>query len=349
MYQVIRSILVALSENDAEKAHDIALRWGARIQHVAPLLNLIAYLCEEQKYNKPYELCGLTLRNRVGIAAGVDKQGDIPLLLQAFGAGFITVGTVLPYLQVGQPRPRIFRLPEDDALINRMGFNSVGAFEVRGRLSSVRSKIRVPLFISISKMKETPLESAVDDFIQAMATLWDMADAFTLCVSSPNTPGLRELQKDRYLLNLVKTAVSNAAAIATRRREPAKPIFVKWAPFPDLELGEVKPMLDDCKEGGASGLVLANTRMSRPPHLYSTHRNEVGGLSGDPIYLDMLRLIEEVRKLDEKIPIIAAGGINTGARAQRAIQVGANAVKFNTGLIYRGPGLIRQSKLAVAK
>lgn len=347
MYKcVIRPILFALSQDDAEKAHELAVRASKKIQQSDVLLELIALICRAHSNNKPYTMCGITFPNRVGIAAGVDKNGQMLRLLQAFGPGFLTVGSVLPFRQDGNPRPRIFRLPQEQAIINRLGFNGQGALMVKENLLAVKPKLNVPVSLSLGKMKETPLDRASVDYIETMLELWRLAEMFVLCISSPNTPGLRELQKEGYLRRFIRSVVTAEQQHAARRVKPSKPIFVKWAP--DVEDADIEQMLADCKEGGASGLVISNTTLSRPLHGYEGFTKEAGGLSGDPVYHMMMGLLKKVRKLDSAYPIIAVGGIASGIKAKRVIDAGANLVKFNTGLIYRGSALVREAKAALA-
>lgn len=347
MYKsVIRPILFALSKEDAEKAHELAVRASKKIQRSDFLLELIALICHARSNNKPYTMCGITFPNRVGVAAGVDKNGEMLRLLQAFGPGFLTVGSVLPYAQSGNPRPRIFRLPEEQALINRLGFNGQGSLRVHANLAAAKPHLTVPISLSLGKMKDTPLEHASRDYIQTMGELWGLAEMFVLCISSPNTPGLRELQKERYLRKFIQDVVTAETYFARQRDQTSKPIFVKWTP--DVEDDDIEQMLADCKEGGASGLVISNTTLSRPLRGYNDFTMEAGGLSGDPVFQLMWRLLYKVRRLDSTFPIIAVGGITDGIKARWVIDAGANLVKSNTGLIYRGPTLIREAKAALA-
>ena len=345
MYDFVRAVLIALSNGDDEKIDEIALRWGHNIQNSQLLLKLIARQCGAGLDNKPTRVAGIDFPNQVGTAAGVDKDGQIPLLLQAFGPGFITVGTVLPRYQPGNPRPRVFRVEEHNALINALGFNGSGSKLVNARLSHAWPHLKVPVIVSLGKMKDTPLERAADDYIGTMVQVWPHARAFTLCVSSPNTPGLRELQKAGYLRDLVYVVVEKVKSIQNGQG-PFKPVFVKFAP--DIDDTDVEQMIDDCKSGGASGVVLANTTVSREAIQGHVHADKPGGLSGDPVYWRMLDLVRMVRKIDNTFPIIAVGGISNATRAKRVIDAGADLIKVNTPLRYQGPRVIRKLKRALA-
>ncbi len=337
MYRtVVQPILFALSEGDAEKASELVRRVARTMQRLPALLRLISFMYEARNNRYPTKVCGIPFPNRIGLAAGLDKNADMILFMQALGFGFIEVGSVLPYPQPGNPRPRLFRLPEHKALINRMGFNSEGAAAVEQNLRKLRSRLEIPLIISLGKMKGTPLDDAAQDYTTVTRRLWEYGAAFTANVSSPNTPDLRKLQGKEYLESLIRAV---AGAATTSNQIVAKPVFVKIAP--DLSPQELEDTYAAAMGGGARGFIISNTTVTRPfgpsmPRMAA----ETGGLSGPPVFPLMLEKLQELRRLDENVPIVAVGGINSRDRGQEAFDKGATLIQILTGLVYEGPQLI---------
>ncbi len=332
---------------DAEAVHERVLSALAAISRSPMLTQALAVAMSAAgaaEAATSTELFGLRFPNPVGLAAGFDKNAVAVPALAALGFGFIEVGTVTRWAQPGNPRPRLFRLPEDAALINRMGFNNAGAEVVAARLARQRG-IAVPLGISLGKSKATPLDDAVADYLGSLDTLYPYGDYFAVNVSSPNTPGLRALQ-ERQRLDALLAALQ--AALRTHAgaegRAAPKPLLVKVAP--DLDDAALDEVLDVCLAREVSGLIAVNTTVARdgvsaatPPSL----REEPGGLSGRPL---LARALAVVRRLaarsDARLPLIGCGGISTAEDAQRMLDAGAALVQLYTGFIYEGPTLPRR-------
>ena len=323
----VRPLLFSLNP---ETAHHVAMRLLGRASHFD--ITLRALRCF-QPASKPTTLFGLSFPNPVGLAAGLDKNGIALPAWAALGFGFIEIGTVTAKAQPGNPKPRIFRLPEQQALINRLGFNNDGADAIARRLGALRESGRwpaVPVGINIGKSRTTPLEKATDDYLYSFRVLRDFADYITLNISSPNTPGLRELQEPQKLSELLN-AIGNEAGTLP------KPLVVKISP--DLSGAELKAILAVCEENGVSGIIATNTTLdhsSIPPQL-----DQEGGLSGAPLRDKSTALVREINARST-IPVIASGGIFDAESAQEKFQAGAQLIQLYTGLVYRGPGLIRE-------
>jgi dihydroorotate dehydrogenase len=276
---------------------------------------------------------GLTFPNPIGLAAGLDKNGVALPAWAALGFGFIEIGTVTAKAQPGNPKPRIFRLPQQRALINRLGFNNDGAEVIANRLSALRKSGRwpaVPVGINIGKSKATPLEQATADYLYSFRLLQNLGDYVTLNVSSPNTPGLRDLQEPEKLSELL-SAISKEAG-TTR-----KPLFVKLSP--DLSDPELNAVLAVCEQNDVSGIIATNTTLdhsSIPPQL-----DQPGGLSGAPLRAKSTELVREIAARSP-IPVIASGGIFDAESAREKIQAGAVLIQLYTGFVYRGPKLLRE-------
>lgn len=281
-------------------------------------------------------VCGIRFPHPVGLAAGFDKAGRALGAWPALGFGFVEVGTVTAVPQPGNPRPRLFRLPEDDALINRLGFNSPGAEAVARRLALLRASPRpypVPLAVNIGRSRAVPPERALDDHLACFDRVQPHADFVVLNVSSPNTPGLRALQKRNQLLPLLD-------ALARRNRELGpKPLFVKVAP--DLDDADLES-LAEAVLGRASGIVATNTTVSREG-LRSPARREEGGVSGRPLREQATRVLRTLYRLTRgALPLVGVGGIFTARDAYERIKAGASLVEVYTGFVYEGPGLPRR-------
>jgi len=275
----------------------------------------------------------LTFPNPIGLAAGLDKNGVALPAWAALGFGFIEIGTVTATAQPGNPRPRIFRLPEQQALINRLGFNNDGADAIAKRLRKLRDSGRwpsVPVGINIGKSRTTPLERATDDYLYSFRLLRDFADYITLNVSSPNTPGLRELQEPAALSRLLH-------AIHSQPGPATKPVLVKISP--DLSPAELEAVLATCEENGVAGIIATNTTLdhsSIPRGL-----DKEGGLSGAPLRQKSTALLRSIAA-NSKLPVIASGGICDAESAREKFEAGAQLVQLYTGFVYRGPRLIRE-------
>ena len=320
----VRPLLFSL---DPETAHNLALK---SLRH-APLLALRA-LKRFQPLPNPVTLFGVTFPNPIGLAAGFDKNAVALPAWAALGFGFVEVGTVTARAQPGNPRPRIFRYSEQQALINRLGFNNDGADMVANRLRQLRESGRwpaIPVGINIGKSKLTPVDQAPDDYLNSFRRLRNFADYFVLNVSSPNTPGLRSLQ-ERESLSILLRAV-------TDENRTLKPILVKIAP--ELSLNELDDVIATCEQHQVAAIIATNTTTDHSAIPRS--QDQTGGLSGAPLREKSTALVREIRKRST-IPIIASGGISDAESAREKIEAGAQLLQLYTGYIYRGPGLIRE-------
>jgi dihydroorotate dehydrogenase len=325
--RLVRPLLFSL---DAEVAHHFTVASLRRASHFDSALRALKRFTPA---SKPKTLFGLTFPNPIGLAAGLDKNGVALPAWAALGFGFIEMGTVTAMAQPGNPKPRIFRLPEQQALINRLGFNNDGADAIAKRLRELRESGRwpsVPVGINIGKSRTTPFERATDDYVCSYRLLRDFADYITLNVSSPNTPGLRELQQPAALSRLLH-------AIRNEPGPVAKPLVVKISP--DLSPVELEAVLAACEENEVAGIIATNTTLdhsSIPPEL-----DEEGGLSGAPLREKSTALVRSIAA-NSKIPMIASGGICDAKSAHEKFEAGAQLVQLYTGFVYRGPRLIRE-------
>ena len=337
-YALTRPFLFGL---DPEVAHDVTLGALARIQHT-PLICTVA----QTRINDPVTVAGLKFPNRIGLAAGLDKNGRCIDGLGAMGFGFIEIGTVTPKAQSGNPKPRMFRVPEANALINRLGFNNEGldSFLLNVKKAKFRQSGGI-LGLNIGKNADTPMERAVDDYLVGLNGVYPHADYVTVNISSPNTKNLRELQSDAALDALL-------GAIANRRIELAKehgkqvPVFVKIAP--DLDETQVQVIAKVLKQNGMDGVIATNTTIARDEVAHLPHGGEAGGLSGAPVFKASNRVITQLRaELGATMPIIGVGGVMSGDDAVAKLQAGADLVQIYTGLIYKGPGLVQEAASAI--
>lgn len=332
MYGAIRPLLFRL---EPERAHDLTIQL-LRLAGALPPVNafLRAYF---RGPDHPVELFGLKFRNPVGLAAGYDKDGLAWRGLACLGFGHLELGTVTPQPQDGNPRPRVFRLPHDRAVINRMGFPGRGAAFVLERLNNRPRDFL--LGINLGKNKDTPLETAHEDYLSLMRTFARHADYLAINVSSPNTIGLRRLQAREQLAELLAhlQAERQAQEASLRKRLP---LLVKLAP--DLNDQELADALEAVTAAGVDGVIATNTTLQRPD-LHSAYARETGGLSGAPLTDISTRLIGSIHTLTAgQLPIIGVGGVMNAADARAKLEAGAALVQIYTGLIYAGPGLVRE-------
>ena len=336
-YALIRPLLFRL---DPEAAHHLGL--GAlRTMHQCGLSLLLA----QPRVIDPVRLLGLEFPNRVGLAAGLDKNGEAIDALAALGFGFIEVGTVTPLAQGGNPRPRMFRLPQARALINRMGFNNQG---LEAFLRNVRrSRREVPLGLNIGKNAATPIESALQDYASCLRAVHEHADYVTVNVSSPNTAGLRQLQSDDALEGLLGGLAEVRERLAQEQGRRV-PMLLKVAP--DLADPQVHALADALVRHGMDCVIATNTTLSRRGVEGLAHAEQAGGLSGAPLREAANRVISLLREhLGPAYPIIGAGGVMDAADALEKRRCGADLVQLYSGLIYRGPGLVHECAQALAR
>lgn len=337
MYGLIRSLLFRLPP---EQAHNLALS-SLDVTHRLGLLHWFVPAIEPA----PVRVMGLDFPNPVGLAAGLDKNADHVDALGALGFGFIEVGTVTPLPQPGNPKPRMFRLPEHQAIINRMGFNNEGLDHLLERVDHRR--YRGILGINVGKNKDTPNEASESDYRKGIAAVYNRADYITVNVSSPNTPGLRDLQFGDSLKQLLH-AIKDEQTAQAQHHGRYVPIAVKIAP--DMDDEGIRFVANTLRESGMDGVIATNTTISREAVKGHRHGEEAGGLSGAPVREASVRVIKALyAELGDDLPIIGVGGITDGESAAEKIRAGAKLVQLYTGFIYRGPALIREAVEAIRK
>jgi dihydroorotate dehydrogenase len=350
-YPLARPFLFGL---DPEAAHDLTIGSLAATQ-CTPL----KFAYAQPRVSDPVTIAGLQFPNRVGLAAGLDKNARCIDAWNAMGFGFVEVGTVTPLGQPGNPKPRMFRIPEKQALINRLGFNNEGLdafvqnvkrsrFYSASRISSPdktaktlkNSAPRMILGLNIGKNAATPIERAVDDYLICLAGVYPYADYITVNISSPNTKNLRALQSDEALDGLLGAIASRRAELA-QEHSKQKPIFLKIAP--DLDEAQIKVIALTLKKHSIDGVIATNTTLARDAVQGFKHAEEAGGLSGGPVLQASNQVIAQLRKeLGKSYPIIGVGGVLSGEDAASKIKAGADLVQIYTGLIYKGPGLVKE-------
>jgi len=325
--RLVRPILFSLSP---EAAHNLAIR---NLRAISSLPSVLRHLERFQPEPKPKTVFGLTFPNPIGLAAGFDKNGVAIPAWAALGFGFVEVGTVTAKAQPGNPKPRIFRYPAQQALINRLGFNNDGAAVVAARLCTLRESGHwpaIPVGVNIGKSKITPIENAVEDYLYSFRLLAPLADYVVLNVSSPNTPGLRTLQEHDALQQL----------LATIRRENEtlrKPILLKIAP--DLSLAELEQIIAACEQHAVAGIIATNTTLDHSA--IPSARDQTGGLSGVPLREKSTAFIRAITS-GSSLSVIASGGISDAASAREKLEAGAQLLQIYTGYVYRGPALLRE-------
>ena len=335
MYKKI--ILPVLFLIDPEKVHNIIFS-SIKILFKFPFVKFLVskfYIIDDSRLEK--SLFGIKFKNPVGLAAGFDKNAQLYEELTSFGFGFIEIGTVTPKPQSGNPKKRLFRLVEDSAIINRMGFNNVGVEQVIENLKKNKSTL---IGGNIGKNKITPNSLAIDDYVASFNMLFDFVDYFVVNVSSPNTPNLRDLQEKEPLTKLINSLIS-----INRNKNKPKPILLKIAP--DLNNNQLLDIISIVKDTGLDGIIATNTTINRD-NLKSVNKNELGGLSGKPLTSRSTEVIKFISKNSNKtIPIIGVGGINSVADALEKFDAGADLIQIYTGFIYEGPNLIRSINKAL--
>jgi dihydroorotate dehydrogenase len=329
----------ALHALDPEEAHGVAIK--ALKAGLGP---------GEGRLDDPclaVELCGLQLRSCIGLAAGFDKNAEVPDAMLRAGFGFVECGTVTPLAQIGNPRPRLFRLTEDRAVINRLGFNNQGLEPFADQLGRRRREGVVGANIGANK----DTEDRIGDYVAGLRRLWTLADYFTVNISSPNTPGLRDLQSGAALDELLgrlmlarKDLEAGAQAAQDFRR---RPVFLKVAP--DLNDTQIMDICDAVARHGVNGVVAGNTTLSRPNTLRSRFKGEAGGLSGAPLTALSTEILRRFHAFaGGRFPLIGVGGVSSGAEAYAKIRAGACAVQLYSALVYGGPGLVGRIKRDLA-
>lgn len=326
---LLRPLLFQMDAEQAHKATFLALKMGRFFPF------FFSQSMPDASRQKTLNLNGLTLPNPVGLAAGMDKNAELLDMWPLLGFGFAEIGTVTPKPQLGNPRPRLFRLIEDEAIINRMGFNNDGAIAIARRLEKRKPGTMI-LGGNIGKNKNTANEEAYKDYVACFETLFSGVDYFTVNVSSPNTPGLRQLLEKDQLISILDPLQN-----ANQRKPKPKPVFLKISP--DLENDQIPVITEVCRHFRISGLVVNNTTISRSDLKTPSKRiDEIGsgGLSGGPLREKSQSLLEMVKAHSQGLALIASGGIMQAEDARRRLDAGAEAVQLYTGLVYEGPQLI---------
>ena len=334
MYTTARNLLFRLPP---ERAHTVALAGldAAAALHLTRLMG--------RRIDDPHTVLGLRFPNAVGLSAGLDKDGDHIAGLAGAGFGFLELGTVTPRPQPGNPAPRLFRLPEHEALINRLGFNNRGVDHLLDQIS--RTRVDVPIGVNIGKNRDTPLAHALEDYQHCLEAVYARADYVVVNLSSPNTPGLRSLQGGDELTGLIRPLleIRNWLAAESGRRVP---LLVKIAP--DLDDEAIAGTVDILQECGIDGITATNTTTARDAIASHPLAGETGGLSGAPLTERATAVVRRVRQVaGPDLPIIAVGGIMTAADAVEKVQAGANLVQLYTGFIYHGPRLVHDAAAAI--
>lgn len=321
-YSLFKSIIFQCSP---EASHYLTLE-GLRIA------NLVGLTCFYPKISLPRNLMGINFPNPVGLAAGLDKNGDYIEALASLGFGFIEIGTVTPKPQTGNPLPRLFRLIKEEALINRLGFNNKGLDYVVERLT--KTSYKGILGVNVGKNRDTPIEKGVDDYALGFRRVAPFASYVTINISSPNTPGLRDLQHGDLLQTLLRTLKQEQT-----QQKKYVPLVVKIAP--DLDENEIKDLASILLTEKIDGVIATNTTVSREGVEGSEYKNEIGGLSGKPLFSRSTDILKKLHALlQDKIPIIGCGGISSVDDAKAKMEAGASLIQLYTGLIYQGPSLI---------
>ena len=344
--RLARPVLFRMGHGDPETVHHRTLSTLSRVSRSSLALRVLGGI--RRRHPSPRTVFGVDFPSAVGLAAGMDKDGVALKAWPALGFGHVEVGTVTAHAQPGNPRPRLFRLPESGAIVNRMGFNNAGADALAARLATL-GRIGVPLGISLGKSKITSVNEAVGDYLTSLRAVYPYADYIAVNVSSPNTPGLRTLQDRGPLDELLAALTTEAGSLAwgqgSRRRSPV-PVLVKIAP--DLTDQAIGDLLEVCVDRGIAGLIATNTTLSRPGVVAaeSATAAEAGGLSGRPLFPRSLEVVRFVTGHCE-LPVIGVGGISSADDGLRMLDAGAALLQLYTGFIYGGPPLLTALNKAV--
>jgi dihydroorotate dehydrogenase len=338
----------ALFQMDAERAHELAVSALALLGGLPAAVHCLeAWTRLPAARARPVSVFGLNFPNAVGLAAGFDKNARAWPAAAALGFGHVEIGTVTARPQPGNPAPRMFRYPVERAVINRLGFNNQGAAKVAARLGRqpARGQRRIPLGINLGKSKAVNIDQATQDYLASYGRLVDFADYLVLNVSSPNTPGLRELQDEERLRELLAAIVAANRSRASQPGRERVPLLLKIAP--DLNFGQIDAVLGVIAEFGLDGVIATNTTLERPGTLAAA--NQAGGLSGEPLRQRATDVIRYISKATQgRLPIIGVGGIMEPAAAAEKLDAGASLVQVYTGLIYKGPFFARDIARALS-
>jgi len=340
--RLAKPVLFRIGNGDAEAAHHQTLAALSAVGRYQPVLKGLSLLLARNQ--SPRTVCGIRFPGAVGLAAGMDKDGAAVKAWPALGFGFAELGTVTAHPQPGNDSPRLFRLRRSEAIINRMGFNNLGAAALARKLAAI-GPVGIPLGISLGKSKSTPVEEAVADYLTSLRAVHEYADYIAVNVSSPNTPGLRTLQEKGPLAGLLGALTGSATELA--RGGAAIPVLVKIAP--DLTDAAISDLLQVCHEQGIAGVIATNTTLSRAG-IDSAEQHfsaQAGGLSGAPLRRRALEVVRFVVKHTE-LPVIGVGGISTPEHGMALLDAGASLLQIYTGFIYQGPALVTGLNRAIA-
>lgn len=342
---IIRPLLF---RKDPEASHEMILALLARAEFLCGILEEVFSVKDERL---GVQVGPLTFPNPVGLAGGFDKNAVAPRVISCFGFGFMEIGAVTAQAQPGNPKPRLYRLPEDQALINRLGFNNEGADAIAAKLDRLRARgawPRIPLGINIGRTKIVETKDAVADFLICFGKMFPHGDFFTVNVSSPNTPNLRDLQEKNLLRDLLSAVQEENRRLAARANIDAKPVFVKIAP--DMDFAQVDEIIEVVTATRSAGIVATNASAFLRENLKSRHRCEPGGLSGRPITALVTSFVAHIYKQTQgRLPIIGVGGIFNAQDAYDKIRAGASAVQIYTGWVYEGPGAVKRINRGLLK
>ncbi|MFK7803178.1 MAG: quinone-dependent dihydroorotate dehydrogenase [Anaerolineae bacterium] len=332
-----RLVYPLISLLDAELSHNMAVGMLQNIQDTGSGQALLAYAAGNVA-SSPKVVAGLKFPNTLGIAAGFDKDVRVASALAHLGFGHIEVGTLTPRPQVGNPKPRIFRYKTEGALINRMGFPNCG---VRAALPRLRELSESPrdwiLGVSLGKQKETPLKDAAEDYLEVMQHVYLYSDYLAANISSPNTPGLRELQSKNYVSDLLDQLRSESLRLARQKGIPERPIFVKIAP--DIDQDGLAQIVEAAVETGIAGIIATNTTRART-NLPDSAKDQEGGMSGAPMHERSVEIVKQTSRLaDGRLAIIGVGGVSSAQDVKNMLRAGASVVQMYTGFVYEGPGI----------
>lgn len=317
---------------DAEWAHDFALKNLSRFAHTP-----LSYAWSQNIASKPVNFLGLEFKNPVGLAAGLDKNAECIDAFSQMGFGFVEVGTVTPRPQAGNDKPRMFRLPHSNAIINRMGFNNKGVDNLVNNVKA--AKYNGILGINIGKNKDTPNEQGKDDYIECMRKVFEHASYITVNISSPNTPGLRDLQYGAALDDLLQSLKNEQLDLIAKHNKHV-PMLVKIAP--DLDQIQIEQVSESLLNNNIDGVIATNTTLERSLVTGQQYADEAGGLSGQPVRARSTFIVSELKRLTHgKLPIIGVGGIDDALSAKEKIEAGAELIQIYTGFIYKGPKLVK--------